>query len=68
MYWLESEINNGGFGRYFFDSAGDYAQDTVTALQCIGAQHTSEILLAAMALFPGGMLSRDRFKRQEQLL
>lgn len=68
VYWLEAEVNNGGFDQYFFNSAGDYAQDTVTALQRIGAHHTSEILLAAMGLFPGSTPSQDHCKRQEQLL
>jgi uncharacterized protein with NAD-binding domain and iron-sulfur cluster len=68
VYWLEAEINNGGFDQYFLNNAGDYAQETVTALQRIGAQHTSQILLAAMRLFPGGAPSQDHYKRQEQLL
>ncbi len=68
VYWLEAEINNGGFDQYFFNFAGDYAQETVTALQCIGAHHTSEILLAAMRLFPGSAPSQDHCDRQAQLL
>jgi hypothetical protein len=68
VYWLEAEINNGGFNQYFFNSAGDYAQETVMALRRIGAHHTSEILLAAMGLFPGRAPSQDHYKRQEQVL
>ena len=67
VYWLEAEVNNGGFNQYFFNSAGDYAQDTVKALQDIGANYTAELLQQAMSIFSDKAPSPDRYKRQEQL-
>ncbi len=67
VYWLETEVNNGGFNQYFFNSAGDYAQDTVKALQDIGANYTAELLQQAISIFSEKTPSPDRYKRQEQL-
>lgn len=67
VYWLESEVNNGGFDQFFFNSSGDYALDTPTALDEIGAHHTANLVKRALDLFPGGSPSRDREQRVEQL-
>jgi hypothetical protein len=64
---LESEVNNGGFDQFFFNSSGDKAADTIVALEQIGAKHTADIFRQAVSKFPGGMPSTNRFERQEQL-
>src|SRR5688572_17376891 len=28
-YWVEAEVNNGGFDQYFFNSAGDNAEEAL---------------------------------------
>ena len=35
---LEREINNGGFNQFYFNSSGDFSQETVNALLEIGAK------------------------------
>jgi hypothetical protein len=67
VYWLESEINNGGFEQYFSNSSGDYALDTPEALDEIGAHQTANLVRKAIDLFPGGAPSRDRQPRVEKL-
>lgn len=67
VYWLESEVNNGGFDQFFFNSSGDYALDTPAALDEIGAHHTANLVRRALGIFPGGSPSRDRKQRIEQL-
>jgi len=67
VYWLESEVNNGGFHQYFYNSSGDYALDTPGALDQIGAHHTAKLLRRAIELFPGGPPPRDLQQRREQL-
>ena len=64
---LEAEINNGGFDQFFFNSKGDNTEETIYALETIGAKHTANIVRKAAAKFPGGMPSKDRSERQEQL-
>ena len=34
---LEGQVNNGGFDQYFFNSSGEYAHETLTALKEIKA-------------------------------
>ena len=62
---LEAEINNGGFDQFFFNSAGDYTEETIQALIKIGANHTAHIVKKAASKFPDGMPPKDRNTRQE---
>src|SRR5262245_4792479 len=64
-YWLEAEVNNGGFDQYFFNSAGDNAEAALAGLKDMGAAGAAGLLERAMAVFPGGKPPADRFKRQE---
>jgi len=64
---LESEINNGGFDQFFFNSAGDHTEDMIRALVKIGAVHTADIVSRAASIFPSGMPPKDRDTRQELL-
>lgn len=65
---LETEVNNGGFDQFFFNSAGDDAAKTIEALEVIGAYKTATIVRRACAKFPGGMPPADRDARQGLLL
>ncbi|MDH0449508.1 MULTISPECIES: DMP19 family protein [unclassified Shewanella] len=64
---LEAEINNGGFDQFFFNSAGDYTEETIQALVKIGANHTADIVRRAASKFPNDMPPKDRGARQELL-
>ena len=64
---LESEINNGGFDQFFFNSAGDKTAETIAALEAIGASHTAGLVRNAAAKFPGGMPPTNGDERQELL-
>ena len=62
---LEREVNNGGIDQFFSNSSGNYAHETVTALEEIGAQKTSDLLKKAISVFPDGDVPKDREKRRE---
>ena len=64
-YWLEAEVNNGGFDQYFFNSAGNNAELALAGLKDMGATGAAGLLGRAMAVFPGGKPPADRAKRQE---
>jgi len=66
-YWLEAEVNNGGFDQYFFNSAGDNAEAALAGLKEMGASGAAALLERAMAVFPGGKPPPDRFKRQDAM-
>jgi hypothetical protein len=65
---FESEVNNGGFDQFFFNSLSDNTSEIIEALQVVGAVKTAAILKKAAAMFPGGMPPKDRFERQDLLL
>ncbi len=65
---LEAEVNNGGFDQFFLNSAGDDTQETITALERIGALKTAKIVREAAARFPAGSPPQDRTSREEELL
>ncbi len=61
---LEEEVNGGGFDQYFYNSSGDFANESVAAFISIGAKKTAKICRKALKVF-GGSLPVDRAKRQE---
>ncbi len=67
VWQLEAEINNGGFDQFYSNSAGDFAIETVNALEEIGAAHTAEIVGRVNALFDSVTPPRDREEREEAL-
>ncbi|MDN5211489.1 DMP19 family protein [Fulvivirgaceae bacterium BMA12] len=64
---LEREINNGGFNQFYFNSSGDFSQETVDALIEIGANKTADIVKKANSQFPDNEVPKDRDKRQDIL-
>ena len=64
---LEREINNGGFNQFYFNSSGNFSQETVNALLEIGAKKTSEIIKKANSEFKSGIVPKDRTERQTEL-
>ena len=57
------EVEMRGLTMFFYNSAGDHAVETVSALEAVGAQGAADALRAANALFPGGAPSADRTER-----
>lgn len=64
---LEREVRSGGFSQYFFSAFGDLSQETLAALQEIGAEHLARVLERAMGVFPEGRPLTDCPQRQAQL-
>ncbi len=62
---LEGQVNNGGFDQYFFNSSGEYAHETLTALEEIGAYKTAELLEQAIKVFPQLPIPKDTEQRRE---
>jgi len=64
---LEREINNGGFNQFYFNSSGDYSQETVNALFEIGANKTAEIVKKANSEFENGTIPKNSIERRNKL-
>ena len=67
IWWLEAEVNNGGFHQYFWNSAGDHADTAIRSLKSIGASKTASLLEKAIEIAFGGKLPTSRVNRQNQL-
>lgn len=67
LIWdLESQVNNGGFNQYFFNSDRDPIA-VPHALRSIGADRAAVIVERALGLFPNGAPPTERFARQDVL-
>lgn len=64
---LEREINNGGFHQFYWNSSGDYANETIDALIKIGANKTVKIVKKGNLEFKNGTVPKDRAERQNEL-
>lgn len=62
---LEAQVNNGGFDQYFFNSSGEYAYETLTALEQVGASKAAELLEQAIKAFPQLPIPKDTEQRRE---
>jgi hypothetical protein len=62
---LEGQVNNGGFDQYFFNSTGEYAHETLKALEEIKANQIAEILNSAIKAFPTLPIPKDTEQRRE---
>jgi len=62
---LEGQVNNGGFDQYFFNSSGDYAHETLEALERINAPQMRNILDEAIKSFPITPVPKDTEKRRK---
>tara|TARA_R110002167_G_scaffold42935_15_gene130090 strand:- start:11557 stop:12009 length:453 start_codon:yes stop_codon:yes gene_type:complete len=67
IWWLEAEVNNGGFHQYFWNSAGDHALLALEALNNIGASKTANLLENALEIGFSGSYTQERNDRQNIL-
>jgi hypothetical protein len=67
IWGLESDVNNGGFDQYYFNSYGDFAAETPSFLRAIGADHAAALVEQANTAFGAEGPPSDRDKRQEVL-
>lgn len=61
------EVNNGGFSQFFFNSAGDYANEVPITFESMGAVKTAEICRDANSIY-GDSVPVDWEERQAILL
>ena len=68
IWWLEGEVNGGGFHQFFSNSSGDYTNETLEALTAIGALKTKKLLEKAVEIaFDGKPAPADSDKRNALL-
>jgi len=67
LWSFDSEIHNGGFDQFFFNSLGDHSSEILSNLKKLEATTSVSLLERAMEWFPDSNPSSDRDKRWEQL-
>ena len=67
IWWIEAEVNNGGFHAYFWNSASDHAGIALKSLNEIGAIKTAALLEKAIDTAFSSSLPLTREDRQSQL-
>ena len=67
VFWLDSEVNNGGHSQYFFNSFGDNWKLALDGLRAMGFEERLEIFDGVLSLFGSHEPFTDRDKRQNQL-
>ena len=65
-HFAQSEICNGGFNQFFWNSTGVLASEAVEGMQLIGMSETAKIIASAMQVF-GEPYPRGRGPRQFKL-
>lgn len=51
IWWLEAEVNNGGFNQYYYNSSGQFAKYIPEALKLIGANQFATLTQAANSVY-----------------
>ena len=67
IWWLEGDVNNGGFDQYYFNSGGNFAKLAPGALRFIGAHAAAQIVESANARFGPNGPPESRNERQTAL-
>jgi hypothetical protein len=49
VFWYESEVQNGGHLQFFTNRSGEHADETVSALEAIGAPAHADVLRRTLA-------------------
>ena len=65
-HWCQSEICNGGFHQFYWNSTGVLAPEAADAFRKLGMPHTADLISESMSWFPTAF-PRDRAVRQDLL-
>lgn len=65
-WWLQSEVCNGGFAQFFFNSAGVFGPEAATAFRLLGMTETAALIEQAVAKL-GASYPRDLAERRAVL-
>ena len=63
--WVRKEVSNGGFDQLFGNSTGYLTPEAVEGAEYIGATDYAAVIRRAAAIFPGGVVPRDRDERTD---
>jgi hypothetical protein len=59
VWCFVADVNNGGSSAFFYNSSGEYADETVAALRAVGSGDIADGLERIVALFPNSLVPTD---------
>ncbi len=62
--WFGKEVYNGGIEQFFANSTGVLAHEAREGFSMLGCQSYVELLDKVFALFPGGVVAKNRAQRE----
>jgi len=66
-WWVEAEVNNGGFNQYFWNSSGEFARDAVAGFDLIGVPAMARLMERAIAIRDQDAAKIKKFKERGSL-
>ena len=51
VWWVEAEVNNGGFNQFYFNSSGQYAEMAVAGFELFGAKKHADLMRRANKIY-----------------
>ena len=67
LHWTISEVSNGGFHQYFYNSTGYLAPEAIAGAELLGASEYANVIRRATSIFPSKEALRDLDQRQQIL-
>ncbi|MCG8390001.1 MAG: DMP19 family protein [Cytophagales bacterium] len=62
VWWVEAEVNNGGFNQFYFNSSGRYAQVAVDGFELFGATKFADLMRRANQVYKE---NKERLKKYD---
>ncbi|PXV63818.1 uncharacterized protein DUF4375 [Dysgonomonas alginatilytica] len=51
IWWVEAEVNNGGFNQFYFNSSGKFAEMAIDGFKVIGANKFADLMIEANKIY-----------------
>jgi hypothetical protein len=66
LHWTRSEVENGGFHQFFYNSTGMLGAEALAGAERIGAADFAAVIREAFSIFPDGPIE-DNVSRQDYM-
>lgn len=62
-WWVEAEVNNGGFNQYFWNPSGEFQNEALAGYKLIGALEHEKLVAEAVKLNKEIQAAQEKYKR-----
>jgi hypothetical protein len=63
-WWVEAEVNNGGFNQYFWNSAGQFRKEALEGYKILGATEHADLMDQAIKIYDQEAGRLQKFKEK----